>query len=309
MKTLVILLLMLIASSLSARADQLSVELNKKLWNHLVYNYNHTNDKKIKDWKVIDQLSMVKKVDDVTIDSAVIATIFKYYDQDSSMLLGFSGDGEESKKWFEKNTPDDKQMVKMLTGIIKRRKELIQEQKTLIRLRAPYYTDGVNVSRMINDSIVKANGDITKGLGDFSQRRGYELKLNKQKSANFNDLKDVIDSKTPVLLRCSNQVLLLLGYIQAESVRYGVAVDLNKIDFIYMSHALNSTSPEIVAKSEELDKQFGLMKLDRKFKIEDELISGTIFVNLTNNRCSAEYLSRPQITEKSVDTYFKTLLE
>ena len=288
----------------------------KKLWAELVEAKANPSSSRLGKWNAIEGMSLIKKVDDVSLKAAALATIIHYYDAKEKIWIGEDNPNERFLTWSKKNNLTDDESKKIAEKYIRHINDLYDEPKEASKGFKDHLTAGVDVSRAIEKYLKRNRDNIARAARDFATNRGLDVEVLTRDNFRFDELANFIDHKNPIILQqtTTDNYLICVGYIRQSTEEYLITVDLNKLMFAEISRAdlvvgkgKWARSEREISKNE--DQRFGLMKGDKKIKLIGDISPGIEITDYRPGSYTAFVIKDFKLTEASFEKYMKFLKE
>jgi hypothetical protein len=309
---LTLTLIFILSSSVFAAVSR---EQQAKLWSDLVEAKANPALSKLGKWNVIEGMTLIKKVDDVSLKAAALATIIHYYDAKEEIWYGKEVNDKTTEKW----SPRKKILIEDAekhAEKYRRHLDDLQNETTEIEkeFKGKKYTSGVNISGVIEKYLKRNRNDIARAARDFAANRGLDIEVIVRDDLNYDDLINFIDNKNPIILQqtTTDNYLICVGYIRHGTDEYLITVDLNKIMFTELSRAdLVVGKGKWAQKSREISKEYdkthGLIKGDLTIKYTGGMQPGIEITDYRSGSYTAYVIKNFKLTEESFEKYLKSI--
>ena len=307
-------LIFILSSSVFAAVSR---EQQAKLWSDLVEAKASPSSSKLDKWHVIEDMRLIKKVDEVSLKAAALATIIHYYDAKEEIWYGKEVNDGTTEKWSARKKILKEDAVKN-TEKYRRHLDELQNEKADVEkeFKEKKYTYGVNTSGVMEKYLKKNRNDIARAARDFAANRGLDVEVLTSDNFRFDELANFIDHNNPIILQQTgiDNYLICVGYIRRSTEEYLITIDLNKIVFDEVSRAdLTLGKGELARRVREMrkldDKKFGLMKGDKKIILAGDITPGIEITDYRSGSYTAFIIKDFKLTEGSFEKYLKLIKE
>jgi hypothetical protein len=306
-----IILSVLILSFPVAGISKVSIQEQKKLWTDLVDLYRGSGENRFQEWNLIEEITLIKRVKDVSPKAAALATIIEYYNKDDKFFMGDDEIVESLKEKAEERKLREDELLRVREAHIRHRIELKKEYDDAMKEHKTFFTKGVNISRVMKKYLKENRDDVIKAISNFALKRAYEVPITKRDNFEFQELKESINQKVPFIMMPigGKNFFVCIGYIEKRGKKYLIVADPDRIRFKEVSHASfvlgeGEKAKRAREKSKALDKKFGLAKLDWKFSVTDEVAQGIEIVNWGKGKFTIYVVDDFKVAEEIVDQKF-----
>ncbi len=286
-----------------------------RLWSALIEAKQTSPAGKPGKWNIIEGITLIKKVDDASLKASALATIIHYYDDKDKIWYGKEINDETTAKW------SDRKKI-LLEDAEKNADKYHRHLDTLYKerdeARKDYpdkkYTSGIGTALVMEKYLRRNRNDIARATRDFAANRGLAVDVHAGKHLRFDEIAGFIDRNIPIILNpiATDNYLICVGYIKRSTEEYLITVDLNKILFEEVSHADGIIGKGEWAKkrretAKQYDKQFGLLKGDKKFNLKGTLQVGIGITDYRQGDYAGYVITDFKLTEDSFENYLRLL--
>jgi len=306
-----ILLVVLILSFPIAAVSKVSKQEQKGLWADLVDLRKNFGTDRFQKWNLIEGITLIRKVEDVSPKAAAMATIIEYHNKDDKFFMGDDEIVETIKAKAEERELGEDELLRLREAQIKHSNELRKEYDDAMKEPRKFLTKGVNISRIMKKYLKENEDDLIQAISNFASKRAYEVHIAKRDNFRFKEIIELINQKVPFIMKPmrGKSFLICVGYMETHGRRYLIIADPGRIRFIEVSRASFVVGEGEAAKrarerSEALDKKFGLAKLDWEFSVTDEIPPGIEIVHWERSKFTIYVVDDFKISEEIVDQKF-----
>ena len=249
----------------------------------------------------IENVPMVKQVEGVSSISASIASAIRVLDKHANVETGIN--------------PNDTLLQEMLADIesvadresefdkfIKRTAALSKASSEQLHV-GKYLTLGVNLSRVIEQYRKKTAGDAFSALNTYALDRGYEANATLANKATADLIIKSLEAKNTVVLFDSHNAYLAIGYMLDKSSLFLCVVDPGSVDFLEMPRKELFGDEKLKLAMANIDKKFGLKKIDINSSLEPIPQNGIKFVQYEPGKYDVILLKGFIVTRKSISSF------
>jgi len=306
-----IILVVLIFSFPIVGISKVSIQEQKELWADLVNLYKSSGANRFQKWNLIEGITLIKKVKDVSPKAAAMATIVEYHNKDDRFFMGDDEIVETLKTKAEEKKLKEDELSRLIEAHIRHSNELKKEYDDAMKEHGKFLTKGVNISRVMKKYLKENRDDIIKAISNFALKRAYEVHIAERDNFEFKEIMEFINQKVPFVIKPigGKNFLICVGYMDGRGKKYLVIADPDRIRFEEVSHASfvvgeGKAANRAREKSKELDKKFGLAKMDWKFSVTDEIPQGIEIVNWEKGKFTIYVVDDFKVTDQMVDQRF-----
>jgi hypothetical protein len=303
--------LALILSFPVAGISKVSIQEQKELWTSLVDLYKGSGENRFQEWNLIEEVTLIKRVKDISPKAAAMAAIIEYFNKDDKFFMGDDEIVEALKEKAEERKLREDELLRLREAHIKHTNELKKEYDDTMKEHGKFFTKGVNISRVMNKYLKESRDDVIKAISNFALKRAYEVHITKKDTFEFEELKEFINQKVPFIMMPigGKTFLICVGYIEKRGKKYLIIADPDRIRFKEVSHTFfvvgeGEKAKRAREKSKALDKKYGLAKLDWKFSVTDEIAQGIEIVNWEKRKFTIYVVDDFKVSDQIVDQKF-----
>lgn len=260
-------------------------------------------------WRVLEDISVIKRTDGVSKRAAALATVVNY-DNGERFIIGDDQVAVVLARTAEKKGLKEQELVKLRERFGKHGGMLTEEYEQAKKRSKKFLTRGVDLSLLIEKYLANGRGDIPNAAESFASRRAYNAVVISKENPAFDDIADTILRNKPLILQeaGSDAILICIGFLNKDGIPYVITADPEKIELEDVSNAdFILGQGEMARRAREaakgFDNQFGLAKRDRKVPLAGEIPAGVEIVSWRQGAYksfSVDFM----ITEQSVERTF-----
>lgn len=306
-----IVLVVLILSLPIFGISKVSIQEKKELWADLVDLHKSSGTDRFQKWNLIEGITLIRKVEDVSPKAAATATIIEYHNKDDKFFMGDDEIVESIKAKAEERELGEDELSRLREAHINHSNELRKEYDDAMKEPKKFLTKGVNISRIMEKYLEENKDDFIQAISNFASKRAYEAQVMKRDDFEFKEIMELINQKVPFIMKPMRRKSFLIGvgYMETHGRKYLIVADPGRIKFREVSRASFVVGEGQAAKrarerSRALDKKFGLAKLDWKFSITDEIPEGIEIVRWERGQFTIYVADDFKIAEEIVEQKF-----
>lgn len=319
MKRYIIFILVLTGALLFSSTLQAEVSFNKQtqLWSELVEAKKDSFSHKFDQWKIIEGIRLINKVEDVSLKAVTLATIIRYYDRKEHIWQGKDISEEQFLAWARKKKLTEAETKEFgaklgqhLFGLYKERDDTWGKYK---KEDPPL---GVTDSRVMEQYLERNKNDIVGTVRDFAMNRALDVEIIVREDFRFDEITSFIDNQNPIILQspATDNYLICVGYIKRGAEEYLITSDPHRIMHRDVSHAyfVRGTSEgarEERERAKGKDAKHGLIKIDMEFQVEGDRQQGITITDWNPGKYIGYVIRGFKVTESSISNQYRILME
>ena len=287
------------------------IQEQKGLWADLVDRHKSSGTDRFQKWNLIEGITLIRKVEDVSPKAAAMATIIEYHNKDDKFFMGDDEIVETIKAKAEERELGEDELLRLREAHINHSNELRKEYDVVMEEPKKFLTKGVNISRIMEKYLKENRDDLIQAISNFASKRAYEAHVTKRDNFEFKEIMELINQKVPFIMKPirGKSFLICVGYMETDGRKYLIIADPGRVKFREVSRASFVVGEGEAAKrarerSEALDKKFGLARLDWEFSVTDEIPQGIEIVHWERGKVTIYVVDDFKIVEEIVNRKF-----